>query len=119
NAADAVRALVGQVRDASWPRQAEGHPRWPVGQVRRPIRTCRGRRRPPPARRISRALGGRAMIRDLLSRTADLAVLVFAVTSMLSVGLTHSAKQILGPLRDLRALAPALLANFVLVPLLP
>jgi len=58
------------------------------------------------------------MIRDLLSRTADLAVLVFAVTSMLSVGLAHSAKQILGPLRDLRALARALLANFVLVPLL-
>lgn len=37
------------------------------------------------------------------------AVLVFAVTSMPPVGLAHSAKQILGPLRDLRALARALL----------
>lgn len=58
------------------------------------------------------------MVRDLLSRTADLAVLVFAVTSMLSVGLAHSARQVLGPLRDLWALVRALLANFVLVPLL-
>ena len=62
--------------------------------------------------------GGRTMIRDLLSRMANLAVLVFAVTSMLSVGLAHSAKQILGPLRDLWALVRALLANFLLVPLL-
>ncbi|MEQ4305794.1 bile acid:sodium symporter [Plantactinospora sp. B6F1] len=49
---------------------------------------------------------------------ADLAVVIFAVTSMLSVGLAHSAKQILGPLRDVWALLRALLANFVLVPLL-
>ncbi len=57
-------------------------------------------------------------MRDLLATVADLAVLVFAVTSMLSVGLAHSARQVLGPLRDLRALARAVLANFVLVPLL-
>ena len=58
------------------------------------------------------------MMRDLLSGVANLAVLLFAVTSMLSVGLAHSVKQILGPLRDLWALVRALLANFVLVPLL-
>ena len=58
------------------------------------------------------------MLRDVLSGVANVAVLVFAVTSMLSVGLAHSVKQVLGPLRDLWALARALLANFVLVPLL-
>ncbi|WP_030275057.1 bile acid:sodium symporter family protein [Micromonospora globosa] len=57
-------------------------------------------------------------MRTVLTTVADLAVLLFAVTSMLSVGLTHSARQILGPLRDLWAVARALLANFVLVPLL-
>ncbi|GIJ25518.1 transporter [Micromonospora qiuiae] len=57
-------------------------------------------------------------MRGLLATVADLAVLVFAVTSMLSVGFAHSAKEILGPLRNLWALARALLANFVLVPLL-
>ncbi|MGC5332241.1 bile acid:sodium symporter family protein [Micromonospora sp. DT62] len=58
------------------------------------------------------------MLRDLLTVAANLAVLVFAVTSMLSVGFAHSIKQILGPLRDIWALLRALLANFVLVPLL-
>ncbi|MFI7426306.1 bile acid:sodium symporter family protein [Micromonospora sp. NPDC049836] len=58
------------------------------------------------------------MLRDVLSGLANLAILLFAVTSMLSVGLAHSVKQILGPLRNLWALARALLANFVLVPLL-
>ncbi|MER7456622.1 bile acid:sodium symporter [Micromonospora sp. NPDC126480] len=55
-------------------------------------------------------------MRAVLATVADLAVLVFAVTSMLSVGLAHSARQILGPLRDVGALARALVANFVLVP---
>ncbi|GIJ21965.1 hypothetical protein [Micromonospora lutea] len=58
------------------------------------------------------------MLSDLLAQVADLAVLVFAVTSMLSVGFTYSARQILLPLRDVWALLRALLANFVLVPLL-
>lgn len=57
-------------------------------------------------------------MRDLLARAANSAVLLFAVTSMLLVGLAHSAKEVLGPLRDLWALLRALLANFVLVPLL-
>jgi len=58
------------------------------------------------------------MVRDILSGVANIAILVFAVTSMLSVGLAHSVKQVLGPLRDLWALVRALLANFLLVPLL-
>jgi predicted Na+-dependent transporter len=57
-------------------------------------------------------------LREGLSGLANLAVLVFAVTSMLSVGFAHSARQILGPLRDVSKLLRALLANFVLVPLL-
>ncbi|MHA4949287.1 bile acid:sodium symporter family protein [Micromonospora sp. SD19] len=58
------------------------------------------------------------MLRDVLSGLANLAVLVFAVTSMLSVGFAHSAREILSPLRDVSKLLRALLANFVLVPLL-
>jgi BASS family bile acid:Na+ symporter len=54
------------------------------------------------------------VLRDLL----DIAVIVFAVASMLLVGLSHSARRIVGPLRDLRLVALALLANFVLVPAL-
>ncbi|MGC5054766.1 bile acid:sodium symporter family protein [Micromonospora sp. DT48] len=57
------------------------------------------------------------MLSDLLSAVANLAVPFFAVTSMLSVGFAYSARQILAPLRDVRALLRALLANFVLVPL--
>ncbi|MEV0428830.1 bile acid:sodium symporter [Micromonospora sp. NPDC050495] len=57
-------------------------------------------------------------VREWLSGLANLAVLVFAVTSMLSVGFAYSARQILGPLRDVPKLLRALLANFVLVPLL-
>ncbi|WP_207913885.1 bile acid:sodium symporter [Micromonospora sp. KC213] len=58
------------------------------------------------------------MMQVVLSTVGNLAVLLFAVTSMLSVGFAYSVRQILGPLRDLGALARALLANFVLVPLL-
>ena len=44
--------------------------------------------------------------------------LVFAVTSMLSVGFTYTLKEIIDPLRNVRGVLVALLANFVLVPLL-
>lgn len=54
----------------------------------------------------------------LLSHLLDLAVLVFAVSSMLSVGFAHRAADVLGPLRNLRWVLLSLLANFVLVPLL-
>jgi len=52
-----------------------------------------------------------------LAQTASIAVVVFAVSSMLSVGLAYSFRSIVGPLRDARAVFRALVANFVLVPL--
>jgi BASS family bile acid:Na+ symporter len=57
-------------------------------------------------------------MRTILAETASVAVLVFAVSSMLSVGLAYSVRAILGPLREGRAVFRALVANFVLVPLL-
>ena len=53
-----------------------------------------------------------------LAQIANVAVTVFAVSSMLSVGLAYTLGQILGPLREARAVFRALVANFVLVPLL-
>jgi BASS family bile acid:Na+ symporter len=53
-----------------------------------------------------------------LAQTASIAVIVFAVSSMLAVGLAYRARQIVGPLREGRAVFRALAANFVLVPLL-
>ncbi len=53
----------------------------------------------------------------LLSHLLDLAVLVYAVSSMLSVGFAHTAADILGPLRNVRWVLLSLTANFVLVPL--
>jgi predicted Na+-dependent transporter len=55
---------------------------------------------------------------EILSSLMDLATLVFAVASMLSVGFSYTLQQIIGPLRNLRGVLLALLANFVLVPLL-
>jgi BASS family bile acid:Na+ symporter len=57
-------------------------------------------------------------MREALARTASIAVTVFAVSSMLSVGLAYTVREILSPLRELRAIFRALVANFVLVPLL-
>ena len=54
-----------------------------------------------------------AFFRQLLS----VAVLVFSVSTMLSVGLGHTVRHVFGPMRDARAVIRALLANFVLVPL--
>jgi BASS family bile acid:Na+ symporter len=53
-----------------------------------------------------------------LSTLLDLSVIVFAVASMLSVGLGQTVRQILGPLRNVGAVVRAVIANFVLVPLL-
>lgn len=47
----------------------------------------------------------------------EAAVVVFAVASMLSVGLGHTVREVIGPLRDLHGVVRALVANFVLVPL--
>ena len=55
---------------------------------------------------------------DLLGAALNVAVPVFAISSMLSVGLTFTLRQITDPLRDVRLLVVALVANFVVVPLL-
>lgn len=53
---------------------------------------------------------------DTVAVIADLAIVVFVVTSMLDMGLGLTVGQIAGPLRDRRLVALALAANFVLVP---
>jgi len=55
---------------------------------------------------------------EILSRLLDIAIVVFAVTSMLSVGFGWTVRQIIAPFRDVRRVVIALVANFVLVPLL-
>jgi predicted Na+-dependent transporter len=57
-------------------------------------------------------------MRAVLAQTANIAVTLFAASSMLSVGLAYTIGQILSPLREARAVFRALVANFVLVPLL-
>ncbi|MFA9479754.1 bile acid:sodium symporter family protein [Phycisphaerales bacterium AB-hyl4] len=54
----------------------------------------------------------------VLSGLLNLVTIVFAVSSMLSVGLGHTWTDIIGPLRNVRRVGRALVANFVLVPLL-
>ena len=58
------------------------------------------------------------MTRAILAEVASLSVLAFAISSMLSVGLAYRVRRILRPLRDVHAVFRALVANFVLVPLL-
>ena len=52
----------------------------------------------------------------MLSDLLDIAVLVFAVASMFSVGVTYTLRQIVGPLRHVRLVILGLVANFLLVP---
>ena len=52
-----------------------------------------------------------------VSLIADLAIIIFVVTSMLDMGLSLTVGQIVGPLRNRRLVALALAANFILVPL--
>jgi BASS family bile acid:Na+ symporter len=54
---------------------------------------------------------------ELLSRALPIVMLVFVVSSMLAVGLSLTVSQIVAPLRNVRLVALALLANFVLMPL--
>ncbi|WP_373047151.1 bile acid:sodium symporter family protein [Vulgatibacter sp.] len=49
---------------------------------------------------------------------ASIAVLAFSVSTMLAAGLGHTLHHLFTPMRDARAVIRALLANFVLVPLL-
>jgi predicted Na+-dependent transporter len=54
---------------------------------------------------------------DILETLAMLSVLVFVISSMLSMGLSLTIKQIAEPLKNTRLVILALVANFVLVPL--
>ncbi|WP_375758234.1 bile acid:sodium symporter family protein [Corallococcus exercitus] len=54
----------------------------------------------------------------LLQALSSIGILVFSVCTMLAVGLSHTLREILGPLRDSRGAIRALVTNFVLVPLL-
>jgi BASS family bile acid:Na+ symporter len=57
------------------------------------------------------------MLMDLLSNAATIATLSFVVSSMLAMGAGLTTAQIVEPLRNVRLVALALLANFVLMPL--
>ena len=57
-------------------------------------------------------------LNEFLSTVATLAGLTFVVASMLATGLSLTVAQILQPLKNARLVILALLANFVLVPLL-
>ena len=55
---------------------------------------------------------------DFFTAIAQLAGLLFIVTSMLAMGMSLTMPMILQPLKNVRLVVLALLANFVLVPLL-
>ena len=55
---------------------------------------------------------------EILETLAMLSVLVFVIGSMFSLGLSLTMQQIFDPLRNARAVILALVANFILVPLL-
>ncbi len=54
---------------------------------------------------------------EILETLAALSVLVFVISSMLSMGLSLTIQQIVEPLKNTRLVILALVANFVLVPL--
>ena len=57
------------------------------------------------------------MLMELLSKAATIALLSFVVSSMLAMGTGLTVAQIVEPLRSARLVVLALLANFVLMPL--
>lgn len=57
-------------------------------------------------------------IADFFTAVAKLSGLLFVITSMTAMGLGLTVQQIVAPLRHGRLIALALLANFVLVPLI-
>jgi BASS family bile acid:Na+ symporter len=57
------------------------------------------------------------MLMELLSKAATVAMLSFVVSSMLAMGAGLTVSQISEPLRNVRLVVLALLANFVLMPL--
>ena len=57
------------------------------------------------------------MLMELLSKAATVAMLSFVVSSMLAMGAGLTVSQISEPLRNVRLVVLALLANFVVMPL--
>jgi BASS family bile acid:Na+ symporter len=55
---------------------------------------------------------------EILQVLMNLSVLVFVITSMLAMGFNLTVRQIVEPLRNARLVILALLANFILVPIL-
>jgi BASS family bile acid:Na+ symporter len=55
---------------------------------------------------------------EIMEVIMQLSVLVFVITSMLAMGLSLTVKQIIEPLRNARLVILALVANFILVPIL-
>jgi bile acid:Na+ symporter, BASS family len=55
---------------------------------------------------------------ELLRSASSLSILVFAIASMLSAGLSFAFRDIVAPFREPNRIARAVVANFVLVPLL-
>ena len=55
---------------------------------------------------------------EFFEALAQISGLLFVVTSMLAMGLSLTVPQIMQPLRNMRLVMLALVANFVLVPLL-
>src|SRR5256885_15957767 len=53
----------------------------------------------------------------LLSKAVPIAMLCFVVSSMLAMGLNLTVQQIVAPLRNVRLVSLALVANFDLMPL--
>ncbi len=57
-------------------------------------------------------------MKEVLEITYKMSVLTFVISSMLSMGLGLTIKQIIDPLKDIRLVIMALVANFILIPLL-
>ena len=55
---------------------------------------------------------------SFFSDLARIATLTFAVSSMLAVGFRYTIQEIVGPLRNLRLVIGAVVANFIVVPIL-
>jgi BASS family bile acid:Na+ symporter len=55
---------------------------------------------------------------EILEILAQLSVLVFVIGSMMSMGLSLTMKQIMDPLKDVRLVVMALVASFILIPIL-
>ena len=54
---------------------------------------------------------------EILENLAQLSVLVFVIGSMMSMGLSLTTQQIMDPLTDLRLVIMALVASFILIPI--